>query len=125
MNEEKEVVKEVKGIKIGSNYILKNDTLNLVLETWGYKNPSIKDLKAIKEQNIKFEPKWGLLEKHYFANIQQVFNYILEDKFIKGISEPEMDELKKIVNIFDTVRGMFTEFKNAVKLDEDTLKVIE
>lgn len=125
MNEENVNAKKEKGIKIGDNYILKNDTLNLVLETWGYKNPPKKELKAIKEQNIEFEPKWGLLEKHYFANIQQVFNYILEDKFIKEISESEIDDLKNLVNVFDTVRDMFTEFKKAVRLDEDTLKVIE
>ena len=118
--EDEELEKEVsqdKGIKIGTNYILRADSMNLILEEYGFKvNPRG---KTPEEK----EPKWGMTNKNYFRTVQLVFNYILDNEVITtGVSE--LKELKEIVQVVENLRSEFIIFKNCTKLNEDTLSVI-
>src|SRR5574344_699288 len=111
---------ESKGIKIGEKYILRSDSLNLILEEYGYKNPSPKDAKKAKEEGITLEPSWGLVRTTYHRTLKQVLNQILDNNIINS----DIKELQDIVQVVEKLRNEFNAFKNVVKVDEDTLEVI-
>ena len=115
MNEENK-----KGQKIGKNYILRADSLNLILEEYGYKNPSPKDAKTAKEQGMVLEQSWGLTRTTYHRTLKQVLNYILDNNIINT----DIKELQDIVQVVENLRNEFDAFRNVVKVDEDTLRII-
>lgn len=110
----------MKEIKIGDKYILKSDSLNLILEEYGFKNPSPKDAKEAREQGIELEQSWGLIRTTYHRTLQQVLNYILDNSIINA----DIQELQDIVQVVENLRNEFDAFRNVVKVDEDTLRII-
>lgn len=116
--------KENKGIRIGEKYILKADSLNLILEEYGFKGLSPKDSKRAKDEGITIEPTWGLIRTTYHRTLQQVLNHILDDNVITAIEE-DIKELTEIVQAVEKLRSEFEKFKNCTKLVKDSLKVIE
>ena len=118
--EEENQEESKKGIKIGDNYILRADSLNLILEEYGYKNPSPKDAKKAKDEGIVLEQSWGLTRTTYHRTLKQVLNYILDNSIINA----DIQELQDIVQVVENLRNEFDAFRNVVKVDEDTLRVI-
>ena len=112
--------KQEKGIKIGDKYIIKPDTYCLILEEYGYKNPSPKDAKKARDEGITLEPKWGLVRTTYHRTLKQVLNQILDNNIINS----DIKELEDIVQVVEKLRNEFNAFKSVVKVDTDTLRVI-
>lgn len=113
-----------RGLKIGDNYILRADSLNLILEEYGYKNPSPKDAKKAKEEGIAIEPTWGLINQTYHSTVQQVLNHILDNNIITDIKE-DIKELTEIVQVVEKLRSEFEKFKSCTELVQESLKVIK
>ena len=109
-----------RGLKIGDNYILRADSLNLILEEYGYKNPSPKDAKKARDEGIAIEPTWGLINQTYHSTVQQVLNHILDNNIINT----DIKELQDIVQVVENLRNEFDALRNVVKVDEDTLRII-
>jgi hypothetical protein len=114
-NQVKEVeVKELKGLRIGKNWILRNDSMNLVLEQYGMKiNPREKD--ESKREN------YGLINKTYHRTLQQVLNYIINNTMYKV----DLSDLKKVNAEIVKLQNDIVHFKKIVRLNEDTLEVID
>jgi len=117
---EKEV-KQDKGIRIGEKYILKSDSLNLILEEYGFKGASPKDSKKARDEGIILEPKWGLIGQTYHRTLQQVLDYFLDYSIINA----DVDALKELVQVVEQTRSEFKQFKNCTRLVEDSLEVIK
>ena len=122
--EEVKQEKENKGIRIGDKYILKADSLNLILEEYGFKGLSPKDSKRAKDEGITIEPTWGLIRTTYHRTLQQVLNHILDDNVITAIEE-DIKELTEIVQVVEKLRSEFEKFKSCTELVQESLKVIE
>ena len=116
--------KEQKGIKIGDKYIIKPDTYCLILEEYGYKNPSPKDAKKARDEGITLEPKWGLVRTTYHRTLKQVLNSILDGEVLDKIQE-NIKDIKEVVAVIESLRSDFDKFENCTKLNEDTLSVIK
>lgn len=126
-NEELEEVKqekENKGIRIGEKYILKADSLNLILEEYGFKGLSPKDAKKARDEGIAIKPTWGLINQTYHSTVQQVLNHILDNNIITDVKE-DIKELTEIVQVVEKLRSEFEEFKSCTKLVQESLKVIK
>ena len=113
-----------RGLKIGDNYILRADSLNLILEEYGYKNPSPKDAKKAKEEGIVLEQSWGLVRTTYHGNLKQVLNHILDNNIITDVKE-DIKELTEIVQVVEKLRSEFEKFKSCTELVQESLKVIK
>ena len=113
--------KEERGIRIGDKYILKADSMNLILEEYGFKGTSPKDLKRIKDEGITVEPVWGLVKTTYHATLEQVLNNMLNGEII----ETDIRDLREVVQVVEKLRSEFEEFKNCTRLKTDTLEVIK
>ena len=122
--EEENQENERKGIRIGDNYILRADTYNLVLEEYGFKNPSPKDAKKAKDEGIVLEPKWGLINTTYHRTLKQVLNSILDDEVISTIKN-DIKDIREISEVAEKLRSDFDKFDSCTKLNEDTLSVIK
>ena len=122
--EEVKQEKENKGIRIGEKYILKADSLNLILEEYGFKGLSPKEAKRAKDEGIEIKPTWGLIRQTYHRTLQQVLNYILDNNVITVIEE-DIKELADVVQVVEKLSSEFKQFKHCTKLVKDSLKVIE
>lgn len=122
--EEVKQEKENKGIRIGEKYILKADSLNLILEEYGFKGLSPKDAKKSKDEGIIIEPTWGLINQTYHSTVKQVLNHILDNNIITNIKE-DIKELAEIVQVVEKLRSEFEEFKSCTELVQESLKVIK
>ena len=116
--------KEQKGIKIGDKYIIKPDTYCLILEEYGYKNPSPKDAKKARDEGITLEPKWGLVRTTYHRTLKQVLDSILDNEVLDKIKE-NIKDIKEVVDVIESLRSNFDKFGKCTKLNKDTLEVIK
>jgi hypothetical protein len=85
MNENQVEEKVLKGIRIGKDFVLRNDTYNLVLEQYGIK---------VNQRAKEGEPKesYGLISKTYHRTLQQALNQIINNTVYKL----DLTDLKKI-----------------------------
>jgi hypothetical protein len=116
INENENLVEEkvLKGIRIGSDWVLRNDTYNLVLEQYGVKvNPRAKE-GEIKES-------YGLISKTYHRTLQQALNHIINNTMYKV----DLTDLKKVNAEIVKLQNSIVEFKKIVRLKEDTLEMID
>jgi hypothetical protein len=88
--------------------------MNLVLEQYGMKiNPREKD--ESKREN------YGLINKTYHRTLQQVLNYIINNTMYKV----DLSDLKKVNAEIVKLQNDIVHFKKIVRLNEDTLEVID
>lgn len=114
INENQVKEKELKGLRINKDWILRNDSMNLVLEQYGVKvNPREKD-ESKKES-------YGLISKTYHRTLQQVLNYIINNTMYKV----DLSDLKKVNAEIVKLQNDIVAFKKIVRLNEDTLEVID
>lgn len=120
MEEESQESQE-KGIKIGDNYRIKPDTYCIVLEEYGYKNPSPKNLKLAKEQGIELEKSYGLIRTTYHRTLQQVLNEILDN----SVNKSDFKNLQQISDIVENLRKDFEEFKDTTSVIGNSVKEVK
>lgn len=105
--------KEIRGIRVGKDFVLYNDPMNLVLEQYGIKtNPREKDLTKQKS--------YGLINKTFHRTLQQAFNHIIE----QTTYDFDFGDLDNVNKQLVELKKMVQEFKNCTKLKLDTLSVI-
>lgn len=114
MNENQVQEKVLKGVRIGEDFVLRNDTYNLVLEQYG-----IKVNQRAKEGEVK--ESYGLISKTYHRTLQQALRHIINNTMYKV----DLTDFKKINAQIVKLQNDIVNFKNITRLNEDTLEVID